>query len=82
VNGSISPEVGTYKPGDWCSIRLDDPFVQERLNSHLEPRTDILVRKIDSYTVSVPDTPTFPEKVDLQLVTEAQVDKVGSSKTA
>jgi hypothetical protein len=82
VNGSISPEVGTYSPGDWCSIRLDDRFVQQRLDSHLEPRSDILVRKIDSYTVSVPDTPTFPEKVQLQLITESQVDKIGSAKTS
>lgn len=82
VNGSISPEVGTYAPGDWCSIRFNDIFVQDRLNSNLESRTDVLIRKIDSFTVNVPDTPTFPEKVDLQLITEAQVDKIGNSKTA
>jgi hypothetical protein len=82
VNGSISPEVGDYSPGDWCTIRFNDAFVQNRLDSGLESRTDILVRKIDSYTVSVPDTPTFPEKVDLQLITEAQVDKIGNSKTS
>jgi hypothetical protein len=82
VNGSISPEIGTYAPGDWCSIRIDDVFVQERLDSNLESRNDVLVRKIYSYKVSVPDTPTFPERVDLQLITEAQVDKIGNSKTS
>lgn len=82
VNGSISPELGSYAPGDWCSIRITDQFVQERLNSNLEARNDVLVRKIYAYKVSIPDTPTFPERVDLQLVTEAQVDKIGNSKTS
>lgn len=82
VNGSVSPEVGSYVPGDWCSIRFNDAFVQNRLDSHLEVRSDILIRKIDSYSVSVPDTPTYPETVTLQLITEAQVDKIGNTKTA
>lgn len=82
VNGSITPEISSYKPGDWCSIILDDPFVKLRLTSGLEPRTTVLVRKIDSFEVSIPDTPTFPEKVTLQLITEAQVDKIGTTSTS
>lgn len=82
VNGSITPEINSYKPGDWCTIIFDDPFVQLRLASGLEPRTNLLVRKIDSFEVSIPDTPTFPEKVTLQLITEAQVDKIGTTSTS
>ena len=48
-----------------------------RLASDLEPRDTILVRKIDGYRVSVPDTPTFGEEVELILVTEPQVDTIG-----
>lgn len=80
VNGSLSPQVGSYAPGDWCSIIFDDPFVKLRLASSLEVRNDVLVRKIDSYEVTVPDTPTFPESVTLQLITEAQVDKIGTTQ--
>jgi hypothetical protein len=82
VNGSLYPYVGTYKPGDWCSIIIDDEFVRLRLASDLEPRETVLVRKIDAYTVTVPDGTPFPEKVNLQLVTEAQVDKRGTQETA
>jgi hypothetical protein len=77
VNGSIAPLVGTYAPGDWCSLIIDDPFIQMRLQSKLEPRDDVIVRKIESYTVSVPDSVTFPEKVTLNLVAEWEVDKRG-----
>ena len=77
VNGSMNPQVGSYQPGDWCGIIVDDPFFRGRLQSQLEPRSDILVRKIDSIKVSVPDSPTFPEKVDLSLITEWEVDKRG-----
>lgn len=77
VNGSLSPVVGTYSPGDWCALIIDDPFVQMRLASALEPRDEIIVRKIDGYSVSVPDNPSFPEQVTLRLVTEWEVDQVG-----
>lgn len=80
VNGSLTPSVGSYAPGDWCSIIFDDPFVQLRLDSSLEVRGDVLIRKIDSYEVTVPDTPTFPESVNLQLITESQVDKIGATE--
>ena len=77
VNGSRSPFVGTYKPGDWCSIVVDDPWMQMRLSSDLEPRDDVLVRKIDSISVSVPDGVTYPENVTVSLVAEWEVDKRG-----
>jgi len=77
VNGSLNPVVGSYAPGDWCSIIADDEFVRQRLSSDLEIRDTVLVRKIDAVKVSVPDTPSFPEQVSLDLVTEWEVDKRG-----
>jgi hypothetical protein len=77
VNGSLSPKLGEYAPGDWCSIVVEDEFVRMRLGSDLEPRDTVLVRKIDGYKVSVPDVPSFPEEVELLLVTEPEVDKIG-----
>ncbi len=79
VNGSISPIVGTYAPGDWCSLIVKDDFILMRLASDLEPRNDVMVRKIDGFKVSVPDGVTFPEKVSLTLVPEWEVDKRGQS---
>jgi hypothetical protein len=75
VNGSLDPVVGSYYPGDWCSIILDDEFVRMRLASDLEPRADVIVRKIVGYTVSVPESPSFPEKVTLNLDTEWKEDR-------
>lgn len=80
VNGSFDPVVGTYAPGDWCSIIIDDEFVRMRLASNLEPRDTFLIRKINGFSVSVPDTPTFPEEVQLDLVTEAEVDQIGKQQ--
>ena len=77
VNGSIPPLVGTYAPGQWCSLIIDDAFIHMRLASKLEPRDDVIVRKIESFKVSVPDGVTFPEKVALTLVAEWEVDKRG-----
>lgn len=74
VNGSLSPVVGEYSPGDWCSLVINDQFVFERLANDQEPRDDLLVRKIMTYRVSVPDNPTFPEEVELELVTDWKVD--------
>lgn len=79
VNGSIPPVVGTYVPGDWCSLIIDDAFIKMRLASDLEPRDDVLVRKIDQFQVTVPDSVTFPETVSLTLVPEWEVDKRGKS---
>lgn len=80
VNGSFDPEVGTYAPGDWCSVIIDDEFVRMRLASGLEPRDTFIIRKINGFTVTVPDTPTFPEQVDLDLITEAEVDRIGQQQ--
>lgn len=77
VNGSIDPKVGTYKPGEWCSILVDDVFIRERIFSPLEPNRDFLIRKIESIKVSVPDMPVFPEKVTIELIPEWEVDKRG-----
>jgi hypothetical protein len=74
VNGSLQPVVGSYAPGDWCSLIVDDEFILERLRSGLEPRDTIIVRKIDVIKVSVPDGTTFPERVELTLVPEWKVD--------
>lgn len=74
VNGSIDPIVNSYEPGDWCSIIVNDQFVRDRLASDLEPRNDVIVRKILAYEVSVPDSPSFPESVSLTVVPEWDVD--------
>jgi hypothetical protein len=77
TNGSAYPVVGSYKPGDWCSVKLNDTFVSLRADSYLEQDygadNGVLVRKIISYSVEVPDTPSYPEKVSLELVTEPSV---------
>lgn len=77
VNGSANPKLGTYSPGDWCTVRLNDDFVQLRAQSYLEQDygsdSGVLVRKIYSYNVRVPDSPTFPEEVELELVTEPSI---------
>ena len=74
-------EIGSYKPGDWCSVIINDDFVRLRLTSYIELNDgtgrEVLLRKIDAYEVTVPDNPSFPEQVTLQLVTEAEVDKIG-----
>jgi hypothetical protein len=87
VNGSVRPEVGSYSPGDWCSVIINnDDFVSLRLQSDLEPgstqgdRQGMLLRKIDSYEVTVPDNPSFPEQVTLQLVLERAIDTVGVAR--
>jgi hypothetical protein len=77
VNGSETPTVGTYSPGDWCTLYIDDKFVSQRLANDLEPRTDVLVRKIDSFSVSVPDGVTYPERITLTLIPEWQADQIG-----
>jgi hypothetical protein len=78
VNGSMFPQIDSLKPGLWCSVIInDDEFFKERLVSPLEPRDDIIIRKINSVKVSVPNMPTFPEKVTLDLIPEWEVDKRG-----
>ena len=82
INGSIDPVVGDYLPGDWCSIIIDDEFVRMRLGTDLEPRSDVIVRKIVGYKVSVPDSPAFPEKVDLELISEYKEDRRNAKQTS
>jgi hypothetical protein len=79
VNGSLSPVIGTYNPGDWCQLIVDDEsgFINSRLSSTLEPRKDVIIRRIDNIKVSVPNSPTFPEDIDLTLVTDWEVDRIG-----
>jgi len=77
VNGSLSPQVGTFFPGEWCSIIIDDPFFRARLASDQEPRDDVLIRKIESYKVSVPDSNGFAEEVELTLIADWKVDQRG-----
>jgi hypothetical protein len=79
VNGSITPTVGSFYPGDWCTIIIDDPFILARLANDQEPRNDIIVRKINSYKVSVPDNSFFPEAVSIELITDWKVDKTGQA---
>jgi len=79
VNGSITPTVENFKPGDWCTLIIDDPFVLARLSSDQEPRNDILVRKINSFKVTVPDNSFFPEDVDIELIPDWKVDKTGQT---
>ncbi len=76
-NGAMYPTVGAYVPGDWCSLVVNDPFVQMRLANDLEPRDTVIVRKIDSYSVAVPNSPAFPETVTMVLIPEWQVDARG-----
>ena len=77
VNGSGRPTLGDYSPGDWCVLKLNDPFVEQRALSSLEQDygTDqgVLIRKILAFEVSVPDTPSYPEEVDLELVIEPSI---------
>lgn len=85
VDGSLRPTLGTYKPGDWCSVIINDDFVQLRIQSELEPgssqadRAGVLLRKIDAFEVSVPESPTVPEEVTLTLVTETEIDSAGAT---
>jgi hypothetical protein len=84
VNGSLTPEIGSYKPGDWCGVIINDDFVKLRLKSYIELKDsdgtsrEVLLRKIDAFSVNVPDNPAFPEEVSLELVTEAEVDNIGN----
>jgi len=77
INGSLDPVVGTYNPGDWCQVIINDDFIKERLNSYLEPRSNLILRKIESINVKVPNSPAFPEEITLNLIPEWQVDTSG-----
>lgn len=77
VNGAITPAIGSYAPGDWCTLIIDDEFIRQRLSSDLEPRGDVVIRKIEGLSVAVPDGATYPEKISLTLIPEWQADQVG-----
>ncbi len=77
INGSLDPVVGTYNPGDWCQVIINDDFIKERLDSYLEPRKNVILRKIESINVRVPNSPAFPEEITLNLIPEWQVDTSG-----
>jgi hypothetical protein len=77
INGSLDPVVGSYNPGDWCQVIINDDFIKERLDSYLEPRKNVILRKIESINVRVPNSPAFPEEITLNLIPEWQVDISG-----
>lgn len=77
VNGSMAPVAGSYAPGDWCSLLFEDQFMRERLASSQEPRDNIFVRKIYAYKVDVPDSFGVPERVNLELIRDTEVDTYG-----
>jgi hypothetical protein len=81
VNGSLMPEIGSYRPGDWCVVAINDLFIQERVDSYYENRgfegRSVLLRKIAAIEVSVPINPAFPEIATLTLVTEPGIDIAG-----
>ena len=74
INGSLDPVVGSYSPGQWCSMIIDDEFVRMRLEGDFEPRKDVLLRRIMSISVSIPDSSSYPEQVSLDLVPELEVN--------
>lgn len=84
VNGTIQPDVGSYWPGDWCIISIDDPFITQRLESYYENKGDsgrtVLLRKISKISVQLSNNPALPEEVSLELVTEPGVDITGAER--
>lgn len=83
VHGNLFPNIGVYSPGDWCVINVNNKtaggqFFTQRLNSGLEPRSTTFVRKIDGYSVQVPNNPAQPEIVTLELLTDWLVDRFQS----
>lgn len=84
VNGTVQPQVGSYKPGDWCIITIDDPFVTQRLESYYENKGDtsrtVLLRKISKISVQLSNNPVLPEEVKLELVTEPGIDITGAER--
>lgn len=78
VNGSFDPVVGSYFPGEWCSIIIDDEFMRQRLANDQEPRDDVLIRRIESIKVTVPEVTGYPEVVELELLPSWRVDNIGN----
>jgi hypothetical protein len=83
INGSTIPEAGTFAPGDWCSVILDDSFVRLRLESPLEPNSNgILLRKIESFEIQVPDAPSLPEQINIQLISDGTIESIGGVRSS
>jgi len=75
VNGSVYPIVGSFYPGDWCGLVIhDDKFLLQRLAHPLEPRDDVIIRKIVGFSVNVPDGAALPEEVSLELIEDWKLD--------
>lgn len=69
VNGHMNPEVGSYKPGDWCRLVVTDPFLLHAIGAGGEI-SRVLTKRISEFSVSVPDTEQVPETVTLTLIDE------------
>lgn len=69
VNGAMNPHVGTYNPGDWCRLVVTDPFLSQAIDSGGQV-AKVLTKRIQSFTVAVPDTEQVPEVVTLTLIDE------------
>jgi hypothetical protein len=84
VNGTVQPQLGSYRPGDWCIITIDDPFITQRLESYYENKGDtsrtVLLRKISQISVTLSTNPVLPEEVSLELVTEPGIDMTGAER--
>ena len=69
VNGNMDPVIGSYRPGDWCRVVVEDDFIEQRIRSGPEQVTGI-VKRIMGFSVSVPTVPQQPETVTLELMDE------------
>lgn len=69
VNGDMNPQVGSYKPGDWCRLVVTDPFLLQAIDAG-GAVTRVLTKRIAGFSVSVPDTEQVPETVTLTLIDE------------
>lgn len=68
VNGAMDPIIGSYEPGDWCRIMVNDHFVISHLNNFAQGGG--VVKRIMGYSVAVPTVPQKPETVSLELADE------------
>lgn len=78
VNGSLDPQVGSYAPGDWCAIILNDEYALQCSRCLQEAYNGVLLRKINAYKVTVPDSPHLPEAVELELIADWKAGRRGN----
>jgi len=71
VDGSLNPQPGSYRPGDWCRFVVSDPFLGESFKTEGDLEYKVFTKRIIAFSVSVPDTTQLPETVELTLVDEA-----------